>query len=142
MSELTMYPLSLEERNGMIQIYSDFHKDAYGFRPRYDYPSFSDEELISDFNYFGEVCKDNAKEEEAFEQARLKDWNTLVEKTIGLGANDRKTALRWLLNAELEDENSFIRDVEDFVWSLHISHTDDGRELTKELNEILDEAMV
>ena len=50
---VVMYPLSIEDRNGMIQIYSDFHKDAYGFRPRHiNVSALSDEQLDEDFKTF------------------------------------------------------------------------------------------
>ena len=51
-------------RNDMIQIYSDFHKNAYGVRPRFNYHEFSLERLQADFKNFGEICDLYIKEAE------------------------------------------------------------------------------
>ena len=53
---------TLSERDSLIQIYSDFHKDAYGFRPRgVNYHEFTLEELQADFARFERVCDEEAK---------------------------------------------------------------------------------
>jgi hypothetical protein len=136
MSELTMYPLSLEERNGILEMYSDFHKDAYGFRPRYDYPSFSDEQLNADFDRFSQVCNENRVQEDIQLQASLKAWDALVEKTIGLGANDRKTALKWLWDGS-ELSLFSTQDIEHFAWQQGILFCDEGKRVVAELTEML-----
>jgi hypothetical protein len=125
----TQFPLSIEEREGLIQIYSDFHKDVYGFRPRYDYPSFSDEQLVADFDRFEEVCKENAEHEARLLEAKSKEWDALIEKTIEMGAGDYKTALRWIVQGA-EDY-----DAEGIVWGFGLLFSDKGREIVKDIEE-------
>lgn len=122
--------LSIEERNEMLQVYSDFHKDAYGFRPRWNYHSLSDAELIADFDTFSSVCKENAIQEDIQLQADLKAWDELIDKTIHLGAKDYKTALRWIV----EGHNEW--DAEHIVWSHGILFSDKGRQVVEDIHEV------
>jgi hypothetical protein len=128
--------LSLAERNEMLQIYSDFHKDAYGFRPRgIDYSAMSDEQLQADFERFSEVCRENAIEEELRLQADLKAFDLLIGRTIQMGANDYKTALKWVFEGEdLDWRNP--QNLEHFVWRKGIFWTDKGKAVLKDLEEI------
>jgi len=128
--------LSLAERNEMLQVYSDFHKDAYGFRPRgLDYSAMSDEQLQADFARFSEVCRENAIEEELRLQADLKAFDLLIGRTIQLGASDYKTALKWLFEGEGMDWRN-PQNLEHFVWLKGISWTDKGKAVLKDLEEI------
>ena len=88
------------KRQEMIQIYSDFHKEAYGFRPRgVNYSEFTLEQLQADFDYFSSLCEQNAREEEARDNYRIAEFERRVESIIEMGAGDRKTALRWILDS-------------------------------------------
>jgi hypothetical protein len=128
--------LSLSERNSMLQIYSDYHKEAYGFRPRgIDYSAMSDEQLVSDFDLFGELCRENAIEEAKQLEADLAAFDLQIERTIQLGAGDYKTALKWLFDGEGSDwENP--QDLECFVWGKGILWSDKGKAVLKDLEEI------
>ena len=67
---------TLSERESMIQIYSDFHKDAYGFRPCcYDYHDYTLEELKECFKSFAEICKANENEWE-----EMRKWEEEQER--------------------------------------------------------------
>ena len=124
----------LTEREEMIQIYSDFHKEAYGSRPRgINYHEFTLEELKADFKYFGEICEENSIAEAAAEKVAIREFAALVDKTISLGANDRKTALKWLFEAsELS-----AWEADHFVWGYGFLFTDEGKSLLAELTAIL-----
>lgn len=129
MKNVTMFPLSIEERNESLQIYSDFHKDAYGFRPRYNYHSFSDEQLCADFDTFSNQFNENQKEEAVQLETDIEAWVELVDKTIHMGANTRANALRWIV----ESHNEW--DAEHIVWSHGLLFSDKGRALVKEIEE-------
>jgi hypothetical protein len=120
----------------MLQIYSDFHKEAYGFRPRgFDYSVLTTEQLKADFDRFAEVCRENAIEEELRLQADLKSFDLLIARTIQLGASDYKTALKWLFDGEnLDWQNP--QDLEHFVWRKGILWSDKGKAVLKDLEEI------
>ena len=128
--------LTAEERKYMLNLYSDFHKDAYGFRPRgFDWTTLSDEQLNADWNRFGAALEQRNIEEATQEESDLKEWKDLVQHTIDLGANDRKTAIKWLFDGEgLDSDNP--QDLEHFVWRKGILFTDEGKEVVKELGEI------
>lgn len=131
-----MSTATLTERESMLQIYSDFHKEAYGFRPRgFDYSVLTTEQLQADFDRFAEVCRENAIEEELRLQADLKSFDLLIARTIQLGASDYKTALKWLFDGEnLDWQNP--QDLEHFVWRKGILFSDKGKAVLKDLEEI------
>ena len=118
-------------------LYSDLHKDAYGFRPRhcrfYD-EATTDEERQELWDW---ACRDLdiaiEQEKQAKERAEA-EFKALVQKTIELGARDEETALRWLTS----DETFYSgQDVEHWVWDKGILFTDYGRKLVERLLEIV-----
>jgi uncharacterized protein YwqG len=128
-----MKKLSIEERNGMLQIYSDFHKDAYGFRPRYNYSELSDAELIADFERFDVDATEKRRNEREMEEQAIVDFEELITKTINLGAEDRVTALKWIWDGSEE-----LYDISFFLWQNGIStYTDKGKALEIELEGIV-----
>tara|TARA_R110000787_G_scaffold188758_1_gene300522 strand:+ start:371 stop:796 length:426 start_codon:yes stop_codon:yes gene_type:complete len=133
---VVMYPLSIEDRNGMIQIYSDFHKDAYGFRPRHiNVSALSDEQLDEDFKTFSEQFDKNEKNDAKALECDSNTWDKLITKTIGYGADDYKTALRWVVDGADD------WDAEAIVWSHGLLYSDKGRNLVKEINEVCDDIL-
>ena len=117
-------------------IFSDLHKDAYGFRPRgheyYEAAPARKQEI------WVKVCEDLevAQDEEARrEQEAVAEFKAQITKVIEAGAGNRITALRWMTSTEtfyLE------QDVEHWVWNQGILFTDYGRELVKELCTIVE----
>jgi hypothetical protein len=115
----TLELTKLTPREEMIQIYSDFHKDAYGFRPRgINYDAMSLEDLEADFARFAEICKDNANAEAIAEAKAVEDFKESVKKTIALGAGNESTAFRWLAEAGVVDSGW---DMDFYLWKLGIS---------------------
>jgi hypothetical protein len=120
MKNLTaIFPLSIEERNSDLQIYSCFHKEAYGHRPRWNYHSISDEQLVDDFKTFSEVCDENAKHQAIADARAFAKFEKLVSDTIEMGAGDRKTAITWIWDGSGE-----MYDIGYFLWSMGISTYD------------------
>jgi hypothetical protein len=127
------------EREELLGCYSDFHKDAYGFRPRgVNIMAMTDAELLADIQKFSAIADANYEAEVKREQADLIRFNTLVEQTIAMGANDRRTALKWLFDGS-EITVYSIQDIEHFVWSYGILFTDTGKALVQELIPIVKE---
>lgn len=115
---------------------SDLHKDARGHRPHGEYFWAHWNESDNDgkqaiWDVLSNELELTIAEEAAQEAAALVEFKALVQATIGLGAHDEETALRWLTNDE-----SFGRkwDVEHWVWGHGILFTDYGVELVKRLN--------
>lgn len=118
------------------ELFSDFHKDTYGFRPR-EYHEFWDatperKQEIWD-NVEQDFLQEMVREEKAKAEA-LERFNALLEKFMTYGAADRTTALRWMTEPSRFYE---VQDVEHFVWNQGILFTDEGRALVKELVEIV-----
>lgn len=119
------------------EIFSDLHKDAYGFRPRghrfYD-ETTTDAERQEIWDYLVQVVEDNIAAEREHEARALRDFETQVANTIALGAGDRASALRWMTSGE-DFYNS--QCVEHWVWNQGILFTDEGRQLVKDLMNIV-----
>ena len=119
------------------EIFSDLHKDAYGFRPRIHnfYKSTPEEKqkiwdaTILDMNAAQEA-------EEARAADCVKDFKAEVDMVINtFGAEDRATALKWITDG---DRFFYSRqDVEGWVYNRGILFTDYGRTLVEELMKIV-----
>ena len=100
---------------------SDFHKDAYGFRPRGIYKEWwTKEELEAEYDRLGRVCDDNAKAEAVAEAEALVKFESLVAETVAHGAKDRETAIRWLVDGEGLEFHEY--DLEYFFWGHGLSY--------------------
>ena len=116
-------------------LFSDFHKDAYGFRPRdhrfYDATPAEKQVIWDDV---GRAFDDaNAEEELAKRESQI-NFEKEVQYILSLGASNRETALRWMTSAETFYDS---QSVEHWVWKQGILFTDEGRELVKELMGIV-----
>ncbi len=116
-------------------IFSDFHKDAYGFRPR-------GHEFYTATPARKQEIWDNVQQaflqrqvEEAEEEARaLREFEAEIASIIEAGAGDRTTALRWMTE---EDTFYHSQDIEHWVYNQGILFTDAGRALVEELKSIV-----
>ena len=117
-------------------IFSDLHKDAYGFRPRgHEYyealPARKQEIWVK-------VCEDLevAQDEEARrEQEAVAEFKAQITKVIEAGAGNRITALRWMTSTETFYHS---QDVESWVYKQGFLFTDYGRELVHELMDLVE----
>jgi hypothetical protein len=94
--------LAGESRQNLLAIYSDMHKDAYGFRPRHFFTEMSTEELVSDMEYFGKLIDASVAEEAIAEKAAIDALEARLASYMEMGAPDRATAMRWELEASGE----------------------------------------
>lgn len=91
----------LSELEQLASEYSDFHKEAYGFRPRNDVSGWTVEDFRREFADLGRVCERNNAERAEAERNNVARFETLVTKLVTVnGAKDRATAIRWLADAE------------------------------------------
>ena len=117
------------------ELFSDYHKDTYGFRPRghefYDATPERKQEIWD--NVEQDFLQEMVREEQA-KAVALERFNALLEQFMTYGATDRTTALRWMTqDAKFYHEQS----VEHWVWNQGILFTDEGRALVKELMGIV-----
>ena len=84
--------------------YWDMYKDAYGVRPRgIDTSSWTEADFEAEFQMLGKVIEQEdiaRKEAEAEATAKFEQH---VTNTICMGAKDRATALRWIMDASQAD---------------------------------------
>jgi len=125
------------DREEMIQMYSDFHKDVYGFRPRFDYGSFSTEHLELDYKHFDKKIQESNFRESAREEQAIEDFKISIKEVIGYGAKDEDEALQWLVGSELDSDSVYsIQDIEGYVWNQGFLFTDYGRHLVKRIESL------
>jgi len=118
------------------QLYSDFHKDAYGFRPQASDPFYTatPERKQVIWNLVAEQFEykqNEEKLEDARSVAQFKDW---VDSMIQNGAKDEETALRSIVE-DRDFRNEM--DVEHFVWEQGILFTDYGKQVCRTLCNML-----
>lgn len=80
--------------------YWDMYKDAYGVRPRgIDTSTWTLEDFRAEFNRLGEVIDEEEDQRLVEEAEAVKKFEQHVTNTICMGARDRETALRWIMDA-------------------------------------------
>jgi len=122
------------ERNEMIEMYSDFYKDAYGFRPRFDFPSLTTAELQSDFDDFGRMIDENNTNEDLMETQAIADFEKTLVDTMRHGAKDEDEALQWVVGAEIDvNKVHSFQDIEQYVYNQGLLFTDYGKHLIKRI---------
>ena len=92
--------MTKEDRQEMIDGYSDYHKDARGFRPSFDISSLSDSELQADYDMFAVELDDILKANEAREAQGIIDFEKIVGDVQGYCSCTRSKAVKFLMDAE------------------------------------------
>ena len=118
------------------ELFSDFHKDAYGFRPTGDHWFYgaTPDEKQEIWDAVGRAFDRRQAEEAEIESQSLIEFEKEVQSYIELGAGDRQTALRWMTQ-NLEFYHT--QDIELWVWEKGILFTAEGRKLLEELKGII-----
>ena len=81
--------------------FSDFYKDAHGFRPRHiDTSTWTLEDFDREFEVLANICKDNAAARKVAETEAIKFLELRILSLYRLGAKDRAMAIRWISEAE------------------------------------------
>jgi len=121
------------------ELYSDIHKDAYGFRPRdggvHCWHVLTPAQKQEAWDRMEATIAEDIAAEKVRAAEDIAAFEAEVQNTIQLGAGDRATALRWMMQTE---DFYHEQDVEGWVWKKGILFTDEGRALVKELMEIVE----
>lgn len=112
-------------RQDMIDSFSDFHKDAYGFRPRWGYNTLTLDELKEQFDTFAEQCERNAIEDDLREKEGIRAFKKLLAEVMGMCSCDVKTAVRYLMDAE-DDPYAHDGDYFNFLYDLPYGYVQDA----------------
>lgn len=102
-AERGVFTIADYERWSVLSTISDLHKEAFGFRPRgYDFDAMSNEELFALADEWSEAARLAVEAERENEALRVNEFEELVRNTIEMGAGDRETAIRWIVDAETD----------------------------------------
>jgi len=100
------------ERDSLITSVYEMHKDAYGVKGRhYDFNNMSNKELEEELDRLCAVAKAECEAEEKFEEAAYQTFLKRIAENIKLGASDKETAIKWILQSEgldNEKDSSYI----------------------------------
>jgi len=118
------------------ELYSDFHKDAYGFRPAKDdtfYTSSPERKQVI-WNLVAEQYEFKQNEEQQEEVRCVANFQEYINRMIDDGAGDEATAYRWIVEGQ-DFQNEM--DVEHYVWEQGILFTDYGKQVCRILCNML-----
>jgi hypothetical protein len=90
----------LSELEQAQEIYSDMHKDAYGFRPRFDYSNYTLEQFTAEFETMGKVIEQENSTRKDAEVKAVKRFEKQLASMMQDGAQTRQQALKWIHDAE------------------------------------------
>jgi hypothetical protein len=100
MTTLFSFEADVSELDQARSEYSDFHKEAFGFRPRWDYSAMTLADFDREFEYLAQECKRNAELRAEAEAAAAVRLEQRILSLLECGAKSRAMALRWLDEAE------------------------------------------
>ena len=118
------------------ELYSDFHKDVYGFRPRgggvHNWDNLTPAEKELAWTSMNTTMELHHQEEELRKDHDIRVFQKIIKSTINNGAKDFETALRWLMEADglPLDGTYYPQDVEGFLWRHGICFTHYGHQIS------------
>ena len=94
------------ERDELATYIYEGHKDAFGTKGRhYDFKNMTLAELKEEADYISNAVKNTMQEEAEAEKQKIAEFEAQIKHNMAAGAEDKETAIRWLLDAEgLADE--------------------------------------
>ena len=99
---------ALEEYHQSLYCFiSDASKDAQGFRTRFDISEMTTEQLERQAASWSDAACEQIAWENEQRKLDVEHFEQIVARTIQSGAGDRATALRWLMEAEDEDDQAY-----------------------------------
>jgi len=84
-------------------LYSDMYKDAYNVRPRNNFMEWSIETLNAEIEWLQETISYQLNEQKTIQNNNSILFEQRINETIAIGAKDRETAIRWIIDAENAD---------------------------------------
>ena len=95
------------ERDNLATYIYEGHKDAFGVKGRhYNFEAMSLEELKAEADYISRSVREQMELEANMEKEAVARFEKAIAEYLAMGAEDRETAIRWVLQAEgLENEH-------------------------------------
>ena len=99
MSEFTSWE-QMSDLEQAQSIFWDMYKDAHGVRPRgIDTSTWTFEDFQAEFARLQVVIEREEDQRQVAESEAIEKFEQHVTNTIGMGARERETALRWIMDA-------------------------------------------
>ena len=87
------------ERDDALECYYDYYKSVHGIRPRWvSFDGMSRDEIDAEFQSLKLTADVVFAAEAEREQKAIERFEQLVSDTINSGAQNRETALRWIMD--------------------------------------------
>ena len=118
-AECGIYNIEQYERDSLISYISDVSKDARGYRTRLNWDEYTMEELQVIADEFTEELRRELKREEEHAQNCVAEFEAHIQEAINMGAGDRETALRWMLQAS--EVGVAWGELEDWLWEQRLT---------------------
>lgn len=84
-------------------LFSDLYKEVYNHRPSdaksEEWNSMSDDEKQEEWNLLCEFHANEIEREKEEKNYAVTNFNSQIDELISMGAKDRKTAIRWLVDS-------------------------------------------
>ena len=94
----------LSRKEQLAATHYDFYKDVHGIRPRWmNYDEMSEADLEAQLEQLGREAEVQAREEAEQQKIATEKFEKHITNTICMGARDRETALRWIMDASNAD---------------------------------------
>lgn len=103
--------MTKEMRESILQIYSDMHKDAYGFRNKYDPSKFTDAQLEFEVACMEDRIRNEEEIRIAAQAQSLIRWKARIAELMATHAISRADAIRWDMQAYGD-----VHDVDRYAW--------------------------
>lgn len=91
------------------ELIRDLYKDAHGFRPSaaymVDWDSMTDAEKQIEWDLQLSVFASHEAREKEIAECNIRLFNARIERMMQMGAETRKQAIRWILDADGIDSN-------------------------------------
>jgi hypothetical protein len=117
------------------ELYSDYHKDAYGNRPGVygmkRWNSMTPDQKQQEWDRLGVAFADSQEQERLEKERALTNFHNSIQDIMEAGADDYETAIRWMTDGEVFHNSQCI---DQWVWELGLLFTDTGKEIIKILN--------
>jgi hypothetical protein len=98
----------MSRKEQLEAIVYDMYKDAYGVRGRHlNLQSMTEEELDREVSYLQGVIIENESRQRDQEKAAARAFEERIGEYIAVGAGNRETALRWIMEADGDGYNDW-----------------------------------
>lgn len=96
-----------DHRDCLIQSISDLSKDVNGVRIRRRWGEISDDALESMFRGYKLLAEHEMQRQRLYQAEQQQQFERDISSTIAMGAQDRATAIRWIVEGDCSDGDGY-----------------------------------